>query len=193
MSQDDEVRWDRRHGETQDSDSPSRFLAEIFSSGVCSIAPGRALDVACGKGRNALFLAERGFDVTGLDISSVALSEARRRALARSLSASFQQADLENVQLAVAHYDLIINFNYLQRSVIPQIHSALKLGGHVIFETYLIDQKEIGHPKNPQYLLAHNALLNFFRAFRVLCYREGKFPDEAESSFRAGLLAQKVV
>jgi 2-polyprenyl-3-methyl-5-hydroxy-6-metoxy-1,4-benzoquinol methylase len=193
MSRDDETRWDRQHAEAQGLDRPSSFLAEIFLAGHGSIAPGRALDIACGKGRNALFLAARGFDVTGLDISSVALKEARRQALARSLSVSFRRADLENVQLPQAHYDLIINFNYLQRSLIPQIHSALKMGGHVVFETYLMDQREIGHPQNPQYLLAHNELLNLFRGWRVLYYREGKFSAGAESAFRAGLLAQKVI
>jgi 2-polyprenyl-3-methyl-5-hydroxy-6-metoxy-1,4-benzoquinol methylase len=192
MSQDDEIRWDRQHGEGQGSERPSGFLAEIFSARYCSIAPGRALDVACGKGRNSLFLAARGFDVTGLDISSVALDEARRRTAARSLAVSFQRADLETIHLAHAQYDLIINFNYLQRSLIPQIHSALKTGGYVIFETYLIDQREIGQPKNPQYLLAHNELLSLFRGCRVLYYREGHFIEESENSFRARLLARKI-
>jgi hypothetical protein len=56
-----------------------------------------------------------------------------------------------------------------------------------------MDQREIGHPQNPQYLLAHNELLNLFRGWRVLYYREGKFSAGAESAFRAGLLAQKVI
>jgi hypothetical protein len=116
----------------------------------------------------------------------------RRRALARSLAVSWQQADLEHLCLPQAQYDLIVNFNYLQRSLIPQIYSALNVGGLVIFDTYLIDQKEIGHPKNPEYLLAHNELLKLFRSCRVLYYREGKFVDAGESSFRAGILAQKV-
>jgi SAM-dependent methyltransferase len=192
MSQDDQTRWDRKHAQEGASEMPSRFLAELFSAGTWSILPGRALDLACGKGRNALFLAARRFDVTGLDISAVALEEARRRALARSLTISWQEADLEAVELAQNEYDLIVNFNYLQRSLIPQIHSALKTGGHVIFETYLMDQKEIGHPTNPRYLLAHNELLNLFRAYRVLHYREGKFVDEGEISFRAGIFARKV-
>jgi SAM-dependent methyltransferase len=192
MSQDDKVRWDRQHVATLGSEQPSNFLAEIFSAGIWSVAPGRALDVACGKGRNARFLAERGFEVTGLDISAVALAEARRHALAKALPISFQQADLENSRLAAAHYDLIVNFNYLQRSLIPQLHSALRIDGHVIFETYLIDQKEIGHPKNPPYLLAHNELLKLFASFRILYYVEGKVIEAGATSFRARLLAQKV-
>ncbi|MBI3063320.1 MAG: methyltransferase type 12, partial [Deltaproteobacteria bacterium] len=94
--------------------------------------------------------------------------------------------------LPEATYDLVVDFNYLQRSLIPQIKAALKPGGHVIFETYLIGQEMIGHPKNPAYLLRHNELLELFRDFRVLCYREGKLSDHGEASFRAGLLAQKL-
>jgi 2-polyprenyl-3-methyl-5-hydroxy-6-metoxy-1,4-benzoquinol methylase len=192
MSQEDETRWDRQHGARAGAPAPSRFVQEIFSTGAWPLAPGRALDVACGKGRNALFLAAQGFDVTGIDISSVALEEARRRAQEQSLRVSWQQSDLEQIRLPPFHYDLVINFNYLQRSLIPEIRSTLKAGGYLIFETYLIDQQEIGHPKNPQYLLAHNELLHLFRDYRVLCYREGKFSENGESSFRAGLLAQKL-
>jgi tellurite methyltransferase len=192
MSWDDQERWDRQYAVAPGPSGPSHFLAEILSAEAWSIPPGRALDIACGMGRNALFLAVRGFEVTALDISAVALAEARRRALAKFLTVSWQQADLEQMHLPEAQYDLIVNINYLQRSLIPQIHSALTAGGHVIFETYLIDQKEIGHPKNPEYLLAHNELLDLFRACRVLYYRKGKFADRGESSFRAGILAQKV-
>jgi tellurite methyltransferase len=129
--------------------------------------------------------------VTGFDISTVALEEAQRRALAQSLAVHWEQADLEKVQLRENDYDLVVNFNYLQRPLISQIHCALKAAGHVIFETYLIDQKEIGRPKNPRYLLAHNELLEFFRGFRVLWYREGKFIEAGEISFRAAIFAQK--
>jgi 2-polyprenyl-3-methyl-5-hydroxy-6-metoxy-1,4-benzoquinol methylase len=193
MSRDDQERWDRQYAVAPGPDGPSNFLAEIIAAEAWSIPPGRALDIACGMGRNALFLAVRGFEVTALDISAVALAEARRRGLARSLAVSWQQTDLEQIHLPEARYDLIVNFNYLQRSLIPQIHSALTVGGHVIFETYLIDQKEIGQPKNPEYLLARDELLDLFCACRVLYYREGKFADGSESSFRAGILAQKVV
>jgi SAM-dependent methyltransferase len=192
MAREDQIRWDQKHAVQEGAQQPSGFLRQVLTSGAWSIAPGRALDIACGQGRNALLLAKRGFDVTALDISPVALAEARRRALAKNLTVLWQIADLEHIKLPPERYDLVVNFNYLQRSLIPQILSALKVGGHVIFETYLIDQKEIGHPKNPEYLLAHNELLDLFRSCRVLCYREGKFLDRGASSFRAGILARKV-
>jgi 2-polyprenyl-3-methyl-5-hydroxy-6-metoxy-1,4-benzoquinol methylase len=192
MSANDQAKWDQLHAARHGSDQPARFLNEILENGNWPLPCGRVLDIATGKGRNAIYLAARGFDVTAIDISREALEEARKRATEKAPSISWQQVDLEQIELPQATYDLVINFNYLQRSLIPQIKAALKLGGHVIFETYLIDQQEIGHPKNPAYLLGHNELLEMFRGFRVLWYREGKFSDGGEAAFRAAIFAQKV-
>lgn len=192
MAIEDKVRWDKHHESTHGSAQPAAFLAEVFAAEAWPIPRGRAIDIACGKGGNALFLAERGFDVVAIDISPVALEEGRRRAAEKDLIVDWQQADLEQIQLGEAAYDLVVNFNYLQRSLIPQIKAALKLGGAVVFETYLIDQPAIGHPKNPAYLLEHNELLSWFCDFRVLYYREGQFSERGERAFRAGIFAQKI-
>jgi SAM-dependent methyltransferase len=191
MTTGDQVRWDRQHAAGHGSDHASGFLKEILLSDSWPIPRGRALDIATGKGRNAIFLAEQGFDVVAIDVSPVALDEARQRAAGKSLSISWQQADLERIELPEATYDLVVDFNYLQRSLIPQIKAALKPGGHAIFETYLIGQEILGHPKNPAYLLRQNELLELFRDFRVLFYREGKFSAGEEPAFRAGILAEK--
>ena len=191
MATDDQRRWDRQHAAGHGSNQPSGFLKEVLLNGSWPIERGRALDIATGKGRNAIFLAERGFDVAAIDVSSEALDEARKRAAAKRLTISWQQADLERIELPAAAFDLIVNFNYLQRSLIPQIKTALKPGGHVVFETFLIGQETLGHPKNPAYLLGHNELLEWFRDFRVLWYREGKLTEGGEASFRAGILAQE--
>ena len=192
MAKEDQLRWDRMHAESHEAKPPSPFLREIIESDHWTIAPGKALDVACGKGRNALFLAARGFQVTAIDASAVGLEEARKQAEKRRLTIIWRQADLEDVQPGVAEFDLIVNINYLQRSLIPRLRSALKPGGHVIFETFLIDQRNLGHPTNPDYLLNRNELLDHFRDLRVLLYREGKFSDGSEPSFRAGIFAQKI-
>jgi 2-polyprenyl-3-methyl-5-hydroxy-6-metoxy-1,4-benzoquinol methylase len=191
MTTNDQSKWDRQHADADGAKAPSRFLQKIIDSDHWTIAPGRALDIACGKGRNALFLASRGFQVTAMDISSVGLEQGRKQADESLLSISWQQTDLEQLRLGSAEYDLIININFLQRSLMPQIKAAVKTGGHVIFDTYLIDQQVIGHPKNPDYLLLHNELLDHFRDFGVLFYREGKFVDGAGPSFRAGIFAQR--
>jgi 2-polyprenyl-3-methyl-5-hydroxy-6-metoxy-1,4-benzoquinol methylase len=192
MSSDDQTRWDRQHLSSAGADQPSSYLRQILEGDAWHIPRGLALDVAAGKGHNAIFLAEMGFSVVGIDISKIALEEARRRAQEKSLEITWHQADLEQIELPAAAYDLIVNFNYLQRSLLPQIRRALKPQGHVIFETYLIDQQAIGHPKNPAYFLNHNELLDHFRSFRVLCYREGKYTDGGEAAFRAGIFAQKI-
>ena len=191
MSSDDQTRWDHQYALAPGADLPSPFLRQILDSEAWDIPRGVALDLAAGTGRHAIFLAERGFRVVAIDISSIALDEARRRAEKRSLEISWQQADLEQIELPHAAYDLIVNLHYLQRSLFPQIRKALKTDGRVIFETYLIDQQAIGHPKNPAYLLNHNELLEQFRDFRVLYYREGKFRDAEKPAFRAGIFAEK--
>lgn len=187
----DQNKWDRLHDAPREDDKPSLFLTSIFEQFGFMLSAGRALDIACGKGRNAVFLAERGFNVVAIDISPVALEEGRRRAEEKSLQISWQQADLEQIERPEACYDLILNFNYLQRSLVTQIKKSLKVGGYVIFETYLIDQQVIGHPKNPAYLLRHNELLDLFRGLRVFWYREGKFTENDEQAYRASLFAQK--
>ena len=192
MSLDDQLRWDRQHAETQGAERPSTFLRQIFESAAWQLRPCRALDIAAGKGRNALYLTDRGFEVVAVDISSVALDVARLHAKEKQARINWQQLDLEQSGFPGGEYDLILNINYLQRSLIAKIKAALRPGGHVICETYSIDQQVIGHPKNPQYFLTHNELLDHFRDFRVLYYREGKFSDAGEPSFRAGIFAQKV-
>jgi tellurite methyltransferase len=192
MSSDDKTRWDSQHGVSSGAGQPSGFLRQVLENDAWHISGGLALDVATGKGRNAIFLAEMGFSVVGIDISTIALEEARRRTAKNSLEIRWHLADLEQTELPSAAYNLIVNVNYLQRSLIHQIQRALKPQGHVIFETYLIDQQAIGHPKNPAYLLNHNELLHHFRSFRVLSYREGKYTDTGEEAFRAGIFAQKI-
>ncbi len=192
MVSDDQKRWDERYSSKHGQEGPSPFLLQVFESHAWRIQPARALDVATGKGRNALFLAERGFSVEAVDISEVGLQEGRKAAEERRLSVAFRQADLDKTGLPDAAYDLILNFDFLQRSLIPKMKKALKLGGHIVFESYLIDQRVLGHPRNPAYLLSHNELLELFRDFRVLYYREGKFLEGGKEAYRAGFFGQKV-
>jgi tellurite methyltransferase len=168
------------------------YCARYWRAMAGSVFPGAPSTSQQERGRNALYLRERGFEVVAVDISGVALDAARRHAEQTQLHVDFQQLDLEQGGFPEGPYDLILNINYLQRSLIPKIKATLRVGGHVIFETYSIDQQVIGHPKNPNYLLAHNELLDHFRDFRVLYYREGKFSDGGEPSFRAAIFAQKI-
>ncbi|HEX9879350.1 MAG TPA: methyltransferase domain-containing protein [Candidatus Binatia bacterium] len=191
MERNDTKRWNIKHGAEAGPGEPAAFLRQLIESGSWSIPQGRAFDVAAGTGRNALYLAARGFDVDAVDLSETGLATGHTAAVNRGLTVNFIQLDLANAVFPQAAYDLIVNFNFLDRSLVPKLKGALKGGGRVIFETFLIDQRSLGHPNNPAYLLGHNELLELFREFRVLYYREGKFRDGETDSFRAGLLAEK--
>jgi len=149
---------------------PSRLLVE----NVELLPKGRALDVAMGAGQNAIFLAKMGFDVEGVDISPEVVNTALSSARNAGVTIRVQVADLEgNYHVEKGVYDVIICFNYLQRSLIPQIKDGLRKGGIVVYETFIVDQTQFGKPRNTDYLLKHNELLNMFRNFRCLYYREG--------------------
>jgi len=191
MAADERERWEAKHTAEQEPGEPAAFLRQIFQTGPWEIQPGRALDIATGKGRNALFLAEQGFTVDAIDISEVGLQQAQRQAEKQGLTLNLVQADLASFEFPDSAYDLILNINFLLRSLVPKIKNALLPGGYIIFDTYLLDQQDLGHPRNPAYLLNHNELLDLFRGFRILCYQEGKFCVDGKESFRAELLGQK--
>jgi len=135
---------------------------------------GRALDVAMGAGRNAIYLAKMGFDVEGVDVSPEAVNTALESARKAGVTIRTQVADLVgNYYIEKDAYEVIICFNYLQRSLMPQIKDWLRKGGMVVYETFIVDQAKFGKPENPDYLLKHNELLDMFRDFRCLRYREG--------------------
>jgi SAM-dependent methyltransferase len=190
MSDSDRERWDKLHADSTDAENPSAFLQLVFRDFGALLKPGKALDIACGTGRNAIFLAQQGWRVDALDISAVALANLQNTARSRGLGITTRVVDLDAAYVPHASYDLVINFNFLQRGLLTTIAQALTPEGFLIFETYLIDQQEIGHPRNPDYLLAHNELLDQWRAMRVLLYREGLFADDGQAAYRAGLFAQ---
>lgn len=164
---------------------PAKLLVDF----VGLLPKGKALDIAMGEGRNALSLASHGFDVEGLDKNEEAVKTCLASAKDRGLRLIVRTVDLEKYQLHQTHYDLIICFYYLQRSLIPQIRGALKPGGMVVYETFLIDNHlQFGHPKHREYCFEHNELLNSFRDFRVIFYHEGMVEGR---TFAAQIVAQK--
>ena len=154
------------------------------------LAIGRALDVAMGTGRNAIYLAKMGFDVEGVDVSPEAVDIALESAQKAGVTIRAQVADLEGkYHIKTDAYDVIICFNYLQRSLIPQIRDGLRKGGMVVYETFIVDQTRFGKPRNPDYLLKHNELLHLFRDLRCLRYREGIVEGRKAV---AGIIAKKL-
>ena len=165
---------------------PSRFLLD----NIDLLPLGRALDVAMGNGRNAIYLAKMGFTVEGVDNSREAVEEALAQAHEDGVFIQTRIEDLEKIPyIDEDAYDLVICFNYLQRSLMPQMKNWVKPGGMLVYETFNIDQVRFGKPHNSDYLLRHNELLCIFRDFHVLRYREGVI--EGKKAI-ASILAQKV-
>ena len=146
--------------------------------------------MAMGNGRNAIYLARMGFKVEGVDLSSEAVNNAIGAARKVGVTIKARVTDLEgSYYIEKDAYDVIICFNYLQRSLIPQIKDGLRRGGIVVYETFIVDQAQFGKPKNPDYLLKHNELLNMFHDFRCLRYREGIIKSHQAI---ASLIAEKI-
>lgn len=153
---------------------------------------GRALDVAMGTGRNALYLASLGLEVVGIDISPVAVERCRRKAERQGLKVMPMLANLKSYDLPKAAYDLIINFYYLERSLSPRLVEALKPDGVLAFETFTIGQLAFGWgPTNPEWLLQPGELRRMFPTLETLLYREGVFDSERGKKAIASLIGRK--
>jgi SAM-dependent methyltransferase len=168
------------------SSGASAFLRQVADR----LPPGRALDVACGRARNALFLLERGMRVVGIDRSRDSLLAAREAAHgdARLL---LVQADLESFPLPRDRFDVVLNVRYLQRSLVPALRRAVRPGGVVVFETFLVEQLALGHPRNPDFVLRHGELRRLFEGFEILHDSEGLVRDGDGEAHLARLLARR--
>ncbi|MBI3961793.1 MAG: class I SAM-dependent methyltransferase [Deinococcus sp.] len=164
-------KWDQRY---RDQDPEAAPPAEILCSHHHLLPRGgKALDLAMGLGRNAIYLATLGFEVTGIDISPVAVQKAGELAARRGVPLTALVADLEQYQIPPASYVLIVDIAYLQHSLIPQIIAALKPGGIVVFETFTIEHLRFKPDFNPDYLLQPGELANLFRSLIPRYYWEG--------------------
>jgi SAM-dependent methyltransferase len=172
--------------------APARFLVENFDL----LPKGPVLDLATGEGRNAIYLATRGFDVDAVDVSSESVTRARARA--RRLGAPIR-AVVGNVEdgtyiLPIETYDVVAVFNYLHRPLFSDIREGLKPGGVVIYQTFTTKQLELeGGPRNPDYLLKPGELAEVFADWEILRYREYVENEGPGNPSRAlaGIIAKK--
>jgi SAM-dependent methyltransferase len=188
----DRKRWDAKYGGRAYAygREPNPFLKKYARFP----GRGRALDLACGEGRNAVFLAKRGWEVDAVDISPVGLKKAGWLAKEAAVKVNLIRADLDSYPIGKEKYDLFAVFYFWDRRLIPRIKGGLKKGGWVIFETYTMETILFGldGPKEAKYLLKANELLDRFRDFRVLFYREGIFREGGRKKAIASLIAQKI-
>jgi len=187
----DQKRWDKRYREREPD--LNRGANTILKKNLRFLPRGKALDLAAGEGRNAVSLAEHGFQVEAVDISPVAISRARKLASVKGVRIKAMAADLDAYPIPDGQYEVILNFYFLDRRLIPRIKKGLKKGGVVVFETYTAEQKKLGTggPGQTHYVLKPNELLRLFRGFHVLFYREGVFREGGKRRAIASLIARK--
>jgi tellurite methyltransferase len=163
----DREKWDKRY-ETRhpETSGPDPFLADH----VDILQSGRALDVACGLGSNALFLAEHGFSVDAVDISFPAVSRLHAEARVRGLDVACFVADLDEFALPCSRYDVVTVFQFFSEPLISQIKSALKPGGTVVYATFNSRHTSVKPGFNPAFLIPPDALSRHFSDFDLLVH-----------------------
>ena len=179
MAQKDEIKWNKKY-----QDRPS-LLEERKPSGkliqiIKKVKGKKALDIACGAGRNSIYLAINGFDVESLDISQVALDVLKNKGFE---NISCKLIDLDEYEVPVNSYDFIVMTNFLDRNIIPKLSNALKSDGILFIETYMDDIVNEKPSSNPDFLLKKDELKTFFNdSFEVLDYDE--FLNEKNELYR---------
>jgi tellurite methyltransferase len=162
--------WDRHYSDGGGLDeTPDGLLVQAAEA----VAPGDVLDLACGPGRHAIYLATLGWTVTAVDNSAAAIQILRRRAAGLPVTA--RQANLENGEFRItpAAYDLICNFYYLHRALFPQIREGVRPGGLFVAAIHLVDPDAAGGPHNPAFLLEPGELRREFADWKIVFYSEG--------------------
>lgn len=185
MSLKDKEKWNSKYRSPDHAPDhePCKWLSENAS---LLTGKGKALDIAMGEGRNAVFAGELGYDVTGIDISDSGVQNALALAKEKNVDLKYNVADLDDYEFGEDEYDLILCFYFLDRRLFPKIRTALKPGGILMYETFTIDHLSHSSFKR-EWLLEHNELLKEFSDFHILKYQE---VDQDEKAF-ASLIAQK--
>lgn len=163
--------------------SPNQLLVDA----VEGVSPGKALDVAMGQGRNSVFLAGKGWDVTGFDVAEIGLQQARQQAVARGVTITAVHASDEEFEFGRERWDLIAIIYAIEKRSVHRVRDALKPGGLVVIEA--------GHSETPEgtFEFGSNELLEIFKGFRILKYEDtsGTYDWGPERIRLVRLIAQK--
>jgi SAM-dependent methyltransferase len=170
-------KWDARYrdGAYEGRSHPTALLATWLPR----LPRGRALDVACGAGRNALFLAANGYEVTALDISAVGLDRGRRAAAERGLSVDWHYADLDDPEraLPVGPFDLIVWARYVHKTLMPFLIARLAPGGALLCEQHLTTDEPVAGPTSAGFRLAPRELTSSAAGLHIEYSYEGLVVD----------------
>lgn len=188
MSSAERSGWDERHHAKAPGD-PEPFVIEMLP---LLPADGLVLDVAAGRGRHSLAIARAGHKVVAVDFARSAIASLAEAARAQHLPIWPVAGDFDNFALRDRSFDAIVNVNFLDRALFAGFKRALKPGGVLLVDTFLVDQAEIGHPKDPRFLLRHYELRELAAGLELMRYREGLcvYPDGAWA-WRAGAVARR--
>ncbi len=187
----DRERWNEKHAkcEAPSDVQPDEWLVQalqLIENAYSTTEPGqRALDIACGLGHNAIWLAQQGWRSEGVDISTRGLELARRSAIANNADVAWIEADLDD-WIPACEYDLVIVFRFLDRETVPRVvRSALRPGGWLVYETFAAAQcsRPDSHISNPAFTLAPGELSTLFTDFDVVASDEVVLPDRTVEQF----------
>lgn len=162
------MRWNRRYREWQAFVEPSSLLKERRDL----LMGGRALDLACGTGGNALFLADLGYRVDAVDVSDVGLRLAQTAARRRRVDVNWIQADARRLPVTGSQYDCILAFRFLLRSVIPVLVDLLRPHGVLFYASYDVRRLNRRPDFNRSYLLEVGELRTRFESLSTVVWRE---------------------
>lgn len=186
-----EDKWDKNYNSCSSAyPSPSEVLSQ---NQHLLPANGTALDLACGRGANAVCLAENGLTVTAWDISSSALQHLSNKTKAKGLIINSECRDVSERPPEPDRFDVIVVSRFLDRTIIPAIRNAIKPNGLIYYQTFIKDKVNETGPSNPDYLLDKNELLLFFKDWAIINYQEEGSVGDIHIGFRnqAMLIAQK--
>jgi tellurite methyltransferase len=147
-------------------------------------ARGKALDLACGLGANAILLAQQGLKISAWDISDVALQRLQHSAAIQQLSIDTELRDVVASPPQASQFDVIVVSHFLDRGLFPSLKAALNPQGLLFYQTFILDKCTEDGPGNPEYLLAQNELLRLCAGMRVLAYREEGRVGDCTRGFR---------
>lgn len=185
-------KWNRIYGEADPrARQPARVLLE---NAHLLPASAEALELACGLGANAIFLAGRGLRTDAWDISDVAAAKLNALAAEQELPLHAQARDVTAQPPAPASYDIIVVSYYLERDLCPALGAALRPAGLLFYQTFTREvTPSYSGPGNPAFRLAQNELPELFPDLIVRVYREEGLAGDISTGLRneAMLVAQK--
>ena len=146
---------------------PSKWLKYCLKNFIKSKKT--ALDLACGKGRNSLYLASCGHIVLAVDINEKYL-KCFSNSKIKKINKDVEKA--HNWPLTKARFDLVVVTNFLNRSIFPSIINSINPYGYLIYETFSIGQEKIGKPSNKNYILKNKELITLCNNLSIIEYEE---------------------